>query len=209
MYVNLLPPTFIRELALRRQAWRWGWAVALTLLICGGVVGVQYGGVVSARRSQAASAFRSRELHAVKADTKRFVVEGKTIEAAIADLKKARMEDRTLALLGIASTCAKKIGAEKSSGKVHLRSLTTQMASLAAAPVLPGPPGKKPASSGAILQAENDLVFEGNADDAAAIASFIESLRETGVFTRVDLTATSEASGSNAAERQFRVDCKF
>jgi hypothetical protein len=58
-------------------------------------------------------------------------------------------------------------------------------------------------------QAPNDFLLEGNADDAAAIAAFIEVLRETGVFTKVDLTATNESPGGNAAARHFRVECKF
>ncbi len=208
MYVNLLPQRFICRLALRRQARRWGIAVALALVICGGVIAVEYVSLLESRRAQAVTAFRSKELHAVQANTERMLAEAKTIASAIAELNKSRTDDRTLALLGIASASTQKL-----SGKVLLRSLTTQMATPAATPaappVSPGGPAKKSAPNAPETVPEHDLVLEGNADDAAAIASFIEFLRETGVFTRVDLTATSEAAGMSGAQRQFRVDCKF
>lgn len=207
MYVNLLPPKFIRGLTLRRQAWRWGMGVTLTLVVSGGFVAAQYYGVVAMRHARSVTAFRSKDLYAVKADAERLASEGKAIEAEIAAIEKARPEDRTLALLGIAATSAKKL-----TGTVHLKNLTTQMApATTASPGTPPPggPGKKPMAAAAGVQASNDLVLEGTAEDAAAIAGFIEVLRETGVFTRVDLTATNEAAGATGAARQFRVDCKF
>jgi hypothetical protein len=207
MNVNLLPEAFIRRLLLRRQVSRWGFAVGLSIVVCGGVIAAQYRAIIEARQAQSASAFRSQDLHALKTETQRLSAEATTTESAIAALAKARPEDRTLALMGITSTSAKKLD-----GKVHLKNVTTQIASaLAATPnSLPGgAPAKKPVSGPVVGQTLSDLSLEGNADDAASISRFIEALRDTGVFIRVDLTATNEASGGNGAARQFRVDCKF
>jgi hypothetical protein len=209
MYVNLLPDAFLRRLALRRHMWRWGLALTAALLISGSFIGVEYGAVVTARKAQSVTAFRSRDLHAVKSDTERLVLQARQIESTIATLKNARPEDRTLALLAITSTSSKKLD-----GKVHLKQLTTQMAAATSAPQnappIPGPPGKRPTTATTGNEsAPNDFLLEGSADDAAAISAFIEAIRETGVFTRVDLTATNEATGANAAARHFRVECKF
>ncbi|HEY2413100.1 MAG TPA: PilN domain-containing protein [Pirellulaceae bacterium] len=208
MHVNLLPQPFLRRLALRRQAWRWGAVVVSTAIVSGGFIAAQYSALAASRRAQSASAIRSKDLHALKADTERLLAEGKTIESAIASIQKAQPEDRTLTLLGIASTSAKKLN-----GKVHLKNIATQIAPVAtvqqaAAPV-PGAPGMKSAAPGSTVQTPNDFSLDGTAEDAAAISNFIEALRETGVFAKVDLTATNEASGSTGAQRHFRIDCKF
>jgi hypothetical protein len=208
MHVNLLPQTFLRRLALRRQAWRWGVIVASTAFVSGGFIAAQYSALVAARRAQSVSAVRSKDLHALKADTERLAAEGKTIESAISSIQKAQPEDRTLALLGIASTSAKKLN-----DKVHLKNIVTLIAPVAtvqqsAAPVL-GAPGRAPAAPGSTVQTPNDFSLEGTAEDAAAISSFIETLRDTGVFAKVDLTATNEAASSTGAQRHFRIDCKF
>lgn len=208
MYVNLLPDTFLRRLMLRRQASRWGLTALLTLVVTGGFVAAKYCGVASARKRQSMTALRSKDLHAIKADTGRLLEDAKTIESSIESLKQAQPEDRTLALLGIASRTAKKLD-----GKVHLKQLTTQRAPVNTpsqnSPQNPVQPGKKPAPAAAAIHAPNDFLLEGDADDATAIAVFIEALRETGLFARVDLTATNEATGGNTAARHFRVDCKF
>ena len=208
MYVNLLPAPFILRLALRRQAVNWGLATGMVVVLCGGWMATQYRGIVAARQSQSASAFRSKDLRAVTADTTRLLAEAKTIESKISVLEKARPQDRTLTLLGIASTSAGKL-----EGKVHLKNVAMQMASMVAvaqqAPPAAGQPGSKPAPPVAGNQTPNDLILEGNAEDAAAIARFVEALRETGIFARVELTATNESSGASGAARQFRVDCKF
>src|SRR5436305_2562509 len=156
MHVNLLPQTFLRRLALRRQAWRWGVIVASTAFLSGRIMAAQYSALVAARRAQSVSAVRSKDLHALKADTERLAAEGKTIESAISSIQKAQPENRTLALLGIASTSAKKL-----SGKVHLKTMVTQMAPVAtvqqaAAPV-PGAAGKAPAAPGPTVQTPNDF----------------------------------------------------
>jgi hypothetical protein len=208
MHVNLLPQTFLRRLALRRQAWRWGVIVASTAVVVGGFIAAQYSALAAARRAQLASAVRSKDLHVLKAETERLAAEGKTIESAISSIQKAQPENRTLALLGIASTSAKKLN-----GKVHLKTIVTQIAPVAtvpqaAAPV-PGAAGKAPATPGPTVQTPNDFSLEGTAEDAAAISSFIETLRETGVFAKVDLTATNEATSSTGAQRHFRIDCRF
>jgi hypothetical protein len=208
MYVNLLPQTFLRRLALRRQAWRWSAVVASTVVLSGGFIAAQYHALAAARLAQSVTAGRSKNLHAMKADTERLIAEGKSIESAITSILKSQPEERTLALLGIASTSAKKF-----SGKVHLKSVTTQIASVAAAPQpassVSGLAVKKSDATGATGQTRNDFSLEGTAEDATAISSLIEALRETGVFAKVDLTATNEASGSNGAQRHFRIDCKF
>ncbi len=208
MYLNLLPEMFLRRLALRRQFWRWGVIVAATAIVCGGFVAAQFSAVTAARRAQSVTSFRSKDLHALKVDTERLVAEGKTIESAISAIQKSQPEDRTLTLLGIASTTAKKL-----SGKVHLKNVSTQIAPAATtqqtSAVAPGTTGKTPAATSSVTQAPNGFSLEGTAEDATAISSFIEVLRETGVFAKVDLTATNEASGTNASQRHFRIDCKF
>jgi hypothetical protein len=208
MHVNLLPQTFLHRLALRRQTWRWGFVVASTAIVSGGLIAAQFNSVRAARRAQSVTAVRSQELHALKADTERVVTEAKTIESAISAIQKAQPEDRTLALLGIASTSAKKLN-----GKVHLKNVATQIAPVVAAQQAAAPasgtPGKQPAATTSAAQSPNDFWLEGTADDAAVISNFIEILREAGVFAKVDLTATNEASGATGAQRHFRIDCKF
>ena len=207
MYVNLLPMSFLRRLTIRRQAWNWGICVAVTSLLCIVVVAAQYFAVLATQQLQFLTALQSQELHAVQADTQRISSELASLDAVISSLKKTRPDDRTLALLGIASTSAK-----KATGKVQLKQLMTQTAPTvksASLPPTPGPPSRNVAESVAPRRAANDFVLEGVADSAAAIASFVDALREAKVFTRVDLTATSETATSGGPTRQFRIDCKF
>ena len=141
------------------------------------------------------------------ADTQRLLAEAKTIESKISALEKSRPEDRTLALLGIASTSARKL-----EGKVHLKNVTTQMAWVVPTAQQSGPPsgqpGNKPASPAVGRQTPNDVFLEGNAEDAAAIAHFVE-LRGSGVFTSVELTATSETSVRPALGGNFALIASF
>jgi hypothetical protein len=160
------------------------------------------------RQAQAATALRSKDLHALKAKTAQTLEEAKTIEASIALLRESQPDDRTLSLLGIAAMSAKNLD-----GKVHLKSVTTQMAPVTAVkhPALPaaGVAGNKAVTTSPKERAPSDFTLEGTAADAAAIAAFIETLRGTTVFTKVDLAAISETAGSTGAARQFRIDCKF
>jgi hypothetical protein len=208
MHVNLLPQPFRRRLAFRRQAWRWGIITILTFAVCAVFVATRYYSVASARKSQAATAIRSKDLHALKAKTAHVSEEARKIETSITLLRESQPEDRTLVLVGIAAASAKHLD-----DKVHLKSLTTQMAPVitvkqAAAPAV-GAAGNKAAVASSKERTPGDFALEGTAEDAAAIAAFIETLRATTVFAKVDLTATNEAAGSTGAARQFRVDCKF
>src|SRR5262249_43934517 len=83
MHVNLLPQPFLRQLVLRRQVRRWGIAIACALVVSSGFVAIQYCSVSSARHAQAATAVRSKDLHAVKAKTAQLLTEAKTIETSI------------------------------------------------------------------------------------------------------------------------------
>jgi hypothetical protein len=208
MHVNLLPQTFLRRLALRRQAFRWGVIVASTVLVGSGFIAAQYSALAAARRAQSDTAIRSKDLHALKTDTEHLVAEAKAIESAITSIQKTQPEDRTLTLLGIASTTAKKLN-----GKVHLKNVATQIAPVTtmqqASAAVPSAPANKPGSTSSTALTPNDFSLEGTAEDAAAISNFIEALRETGVFAKIDLTATNEANSSTGAQRHFRIDCKF
>jgi hypothetical protein len=208
MHVNLLPQPFRRRLALRRQAGRWAVFIVVALAIGSGFVAKRYHSVCAAHHAQAGTAARSKDLHALKAKTARMLDEANNVEASIALLRESQPEDRTLALLGIAATSAKTLD-----GKVHLKCLTTQLAPVVGAkqgaPPARGAAGKTTAVVSAKEQSLSDFVLEGTAEDAAAIATFIEVLRGATVFTKVDLTATNEAGSATGAARQFRLDCKF
>jgi hypothetical protein len=208
MHVNLLPQPLRRRLAVRRQVWRWGIAIIFALAVGSGFVATQYYSVCSARHAKSVTTVRSKGLHTVRTETAQLLTEAKTIETSIASLRQSQPEDRTLALLGIAATSAKTLD-----GKIHLKSLATQMAPVtmtkqAAAPI-PGAAGNKTVAASSKERTPSDFVLEGTADDATAIATFIEALRGTTVFAKVDLTATNEAASSSGAARHFRVDCKF
>lgn len=208
MHVNLLPASAVCRMTLRRLAWRWSLAAAFIFSAAGAILGVQYAAVVQARQAQAVTAFKSQSLHAIETQIERLTKETKSIEETVAAWKGARPEDRTLALLGIAATSSKQLN-----GKLHLKQLMTQITASSIPGSAPLPPAAGSASQAAPApapgQSANDFVLEGIADDSAVIADFVAALKETGVFSRVDLTASTEAATATQTTRQFRLDCKF
>lgn len=207
MFVNLLPSTYIRHLTYRRQAWKWGAAIGVAVVSSAAVIGGQYLVVQSARSNQAKTALQSKDLHQIQTETDRTKRLCQALQSTISTLQAARPEDHTLALLGIASTSAR-----KSAGKIQLKQLSVQISAAGGnvQPISPvAVPGAKPAAPATSSAATSDLLLDGVAEDAAAIANFVESLRGAGAFGRVDLTATSESATATGTMRQFRVVCQF
>jgi hypothetical protein len=200
-HLNLLPIGFLRARLVRRRLALWSpvWAAIAAL----GAVNwwSSYTQCDAAARALEARERRYAPVQRMLAEisaTRTRIEELNNRETMLGELSEPRPPLSGLALVGG--------GVAECQGRVRVNRFFLERRAGAAAPVgkRSVPVAQEPASAGRSM-----LTLEGTGVDNVAVATFVEALRETEAFTRVELKSTNRSGEDAGAVRQFVVTCEY
>jgi Tfp pilus assembly protein PilN len=202
MFINLLPPNTQLKIRFRSMFRRFArmWALAgFGALIC---AAVQARECWHAHRRLAALEARCEPLYTLQQQIQKDRRQLDLQQARYNMLSQLQPADHFIDLLGVLVDAMR---AEV--GKVHVQRLAVQSGQLGTTAASKAPVrGAQPAAG---ATATSTLSLNGQAEDDASLAQFVAALRETGVFERVELKASSQVAGVGKVARQYQLECRF
>ena len=205
MFINLLPANTRLKIQFRSMLRRFAriWCLAgIGAVACGLAQAWQYWHTA---QTLAALEARCQPLYGLQEQIQKDHQQLKKLEAQRDTLTHLQPPDHFMDLLGVLVQTTR---AEL--GRLHIQRMTLQAAQNAA-PVAGKSSSRTTASAPAPTAGSTTSIvsLNGQADDDAALARFVSTLRETSVFTRVDLKSSSQVSGGTGTARQYQLECRY
>jgi len=204
MHINLLPPRIRLKIQFRGafRRWRWIWvsAAGCALAYCG----IQIQDLLRIRGHLATLEQRCEPLRIMQAEMNREQEELSVLLAQKRALEQIHTDDHLLELLGVIARSGQPVAGRFQLPRLGLMSAQASPV-LPVAPVPPPAPGTTPVSA----RPTSMLSLQGLADDDRVLASFVSSLRDSGVFEQVDLKSSTQSPGATASSRSYQLDCRF
>ncbi len=196
MFINLLPQKLVIKMLIRRRLRQWAliWAA---LLIAGLLVmSANYRSLKQCQVQLDSYRQRVRPLASLQLQTSDIEKRLKTLHREVEVLETISAPDRSLALLAILGNAAKSPQYKVQIERMSLASTVNRVAT------------QKPPTepSHAML---SSVSLQGIADGDFGLANFVQSLRESNVFSQVELKSSLQYQRENLTGRQFQVECKF
>lgn len=196
MHVNLLTAETRRRGLIRRSLFFWG-RIWLSVIVIGSIsLYWQYSILKNEWRR---IDVRSKNIEPIRLARERVNELRQGIDAAKSQhqlISECLPNDSSLQLLSVLSNCI-----EGQSGNVHLLNLSLTQRS----------PSKQDKSKPPTQAASPDsaLNLTGIAMDEHTVASLVQHLRESTVFTKIELRSMSQLKLSYGSACQFQIDCNF
>jgi Tfp pilus assembly protein PilN len=203
MHVDLLPSSIRNKVQLRAALRRWSRTWAVLVAVCIAYCCIPTTALITARHSQEEIASRCEPLKLTESEiaTLQGLLASLTTEKR--ELEKLKSVDHTLDLLNVLVQAAKSSG-----GQIQLQKLGI---TITKAKTENGASRRDKASSqtGQATDAESSISLHGVADGESALSQFVESLRQSNVFNRVDLRSTSQFQSGDLKLQQYQLDCRL
>lgn len=209
MFVNLLPEGVVRRDVALRSLRVWGY-VGASLAVAGAVwCGAPFYASIQTGIALADVEHQAQELERLNAESARMQSRLAAAAARLAEVEHHSAERRTLSLLGLVGQAARTAGDE-----VRLVHLNLQLPPAETrTDARPGAPTMPAVANGPVRKAAEPatgaVTIDGISPDPAAITQLIGSLREAGLFRRVELKSATEELSTAGTRRKFNIDCRF
>lgn len=193
--LNLLPAPFRRRRLVRRCVA--GWAAA-TAAAAAPVLALVCIDLADRNTLRQAAEERGRRFHAVvllQEDIRRMTVEEPGVRAQRQRIEASVAQQRPLDLIGLVGR-----GAGECQGRIQVRQFTVGVSRTEA----PSAAGKPAQGSESI-----DLSLRGLGADEAAVAEFVNRLRDTGGFQAVELRSSSSQTTDGRATASYQIECRI
>lgn len=200
MHINLLPSAFRRQLLIRRCLTRWRPVWLACFAVSAVYIAASYRTLAKTKTELAVVESQCQPIRLVMAEAGSYDRELKQVQASKSELLALAPKSRALPIVAVVSQAAQSLA-----GQLQLRRLSFQHA--IEAPQTPDPKAVGNADKRRIEKGR--LSLEALATSDAAVASFIEALRNTKVIHHVELKSSAEASIGGQAGRKFEVYCHF
>jgi Tfp pilus assembly protein PilN len=206
MHLNLLPPSFrfklLMRTSLRRWSLIWGTALGCAFAYCS----LQSREVFDAANRMATLDVQCQPLRNLEQDATVQQERLAHLQAERQILEQLQPDEHSLQLLGLLAQAAR-----RTRGKVQLQRLSyVAPAYPTSVAISPARQASEPPSAATALEApQATLSLQGLADDDDALAGFVATLREEGIFQRVELKASSQLRTPNGSDRQYQLECRF
>lgn len=192
--INLLPPSYRRQLILRQRVLQWT-AILSSVLLAGWCwhwyeVHEHRGLLLRLEVLQSEHEPTQTMLRQL-VEMRQKLVDLQHQQAVASELEQQRHALKLLSVIGAAC--------QKTNGRLRVTSLeVTEFQST------------EPATSPRAAAAEpGGVLLTGVSLDNAAVLELLESLEQSGVFNHVELVASTERDGDDASLRDYRVSCRF
>ncbi|MDB5340630.1 MAG: hypothetical protein JWN70_6249 [Planctomycetaceae bacterium] len=202
-HLNLLPIQLRRRTLLRTRLRQWGfiWATmcAVAILLLGRswyVLSAAYGDLATWER-------RASGVQAVHEQNERLRVQIEGLRRRLAKYGDLNSEQIGLKLLATVSQSS-----AKTSGSHQIQKLSFNQTLVADAPVHATPNAATTATPPKTREVRA-LVLSGVAKSNITIAEFVSTLRDSGVFQKVDLKSSQGNKTNTKGPRQYQVECTF
>lgn len=199
--MNLVPPAFQRKLLVRKRIRQWFVPSAVALMASLTAVGEVGYRLRNLSLSAAALEERLRPMNEMSQDNDLIASRLKNLVGHESVLHEIVGVQRPVSLLAVISQSA-----GRTESRLQILKLTVQQ-TLAEKPV-----DRKPGGNAAATVARRDVTTEititGVALDDAAVAAFVQSLKESQAFAAVELKSTVGTVIADVAARQYDVSCR-
>ena len=203
MHVDLLPSNIRVKVQVRTAIRRWARTWAILVAVVGVYCCIPLTTLITARNAQTEIAARSEPLNEIEAeiiDTRRLVAR---LTNEKRELEKLNGVDHTLDLLNVLVQAAK-----TSNGHIQLQKLGISIAK-SKTPVTPSRRGAPTPPVAASSDAESSISLQGVAEGDSTLSTFVDSLRKSNVFKRVDLRSTSQIQSGYLTLQQYQLECRL
>ena len=203
MHINLLPQPLLWQVMLRIRVRQWvaAWGAVAALALAIGVF--EYFQLSAQRQRLVEAESRCLSLRHVESESNALGERLVALRGQSVLLAALQPEQRGVALLGIVANSAKQTG-----GRLQLQRLSFQAVEPASKTKTPEAGSASPAGQSAAVEL-SALQIQGAAVDDRAVAQFVEGLRRTSAFERVELKSSSALRTPGGSGRQFQVECRF
>ncbi len=196
MHINLLPRKLVIGMLLRRRLRQWAvaWAMVLTIGLL--VLASHYRSIRRSQKELDTLAKRVNPLEQLQMQTVGFDSQQAVLQREIGVLESICVPDRSLVLLTILGRAAKWPDRRIQIEKLSLVSTENEQSI----------EKKFEATS---LKRISNVSLQGIADGDVGLASYVERLRDSNVFSQVELKSSLQYRADDSLGRQFQIECKF
>ncbi len=203
MHVDLLPSNIRVKVQVRTAMRRWARTWATLAAAVGVYCCIPLTALITASNAQTKIAARCEPLNKIEAEiigTRRLVAR---LTNEKRELEKLNGVDHTLDLLNVLVQAAK-----ASNGQIQLQKLGISIAKTKA-PVTPSRRGAPSTPVATSPDLESSISLQGVAEGDSTLSTFVDSLRQSNVFKRVDLKSTSQIQSGYLTLQQYQLECRL
>jgi hypothetical protein len=199
MRINLLTADLRRKIEARRIMRMWAVLWTLCTLAAGGAFGWQ---LLHWREAQTRVA-------GLECQCEPLYVLQKKLHAAQERLTKTAAERDQLLKLQPVDNVLNVFAALAHSARSQEGTVQVQRFSLLTSIPVPGGAARSKTSDADAAKATSTCSLQGVAFDDAILAQFVAGLRESSVFSGVELKSSSQLAGEGATRRQYQIECRL
>lgn len=200
-YLNLLPDLWLRQMLVRRRLKQWSVVWGLSALMACALWTLEYRSVSTAQRAVGGQERASGPLRAVQIQNVRLRERANQWQSRNTLVTQLERDQQVFRLIGVVSRSS-----AKCEGRIQVQKLVF---SRTLKPVAPSP-DKSPKIPAPASPAEVVVMsLDGVAADNLSISQFVVTLRDTGMFSRVDLKSTALGASQTPTARSYLIECTF